>query len=97
MNKIEAYKVAQKLLTEIQQKGFSYALSNMDREHGIQLEPPLNSLYEVSLLFEFQNKDKSKIKASCYVTSKNWYRYEQIKESILLSKYNKRFNGTNKA
>lgn len=84
MDRTEAYKIAQDELVRVEQEGFESALSNLGASLQEDISGPSGDLYNVELIFQEHNDRKRRVKVTCSVTSKNWFRHEQLSESVIL-------------
>ncbi len=84
MNRAQAYKLAQAELLKVEQEGFAVASGNIGPGNARETRDSNGTVYEVELSYTYGNTERSRIEVTCKVTPKNWFRHEQLEESITL-------------
>lgn len=81
MDRSEAYKLAQQKLLEAEELGYEVAAKLATQAGTTTLE---SGQFGIDIAYSWANKKGASVKVTCTVTSRNWYKHEQIQESIVL-------------
>jgi len=84
VNRTEACAVARDELDAIERAGYGLASEHVDTVILKDISTADGNNYEVELSYLWKDEECEQILVICKITAKDWFRHEQLQESIIL-------------
>ena len=84
MDRAEAYELVRNELSIIENAGYGVVAGHIDTVVLKEVSAASGTSYEVELSYLWEDPEREKILVICRVTSKSWFKHEQLEESVIL-------------